>query len=233
MNNVDEASRTRDGGGRPRGASLRVALLSNRALCTACLRILLRECDEEIDTVELRSAVDWTATTGIGVGLQTLFSPQPSDLSGVARAVQALGSIPLVVLVDHGDPEIVNQLLELGVRGVLSFDLDAPVVAAALRLVNAGGVYVPPRPGGRGAPDAPTAQGVGDPTSQGRLARLSPRERAVLHLLQQSLSNREIAGTLGIAEATVKIHVRNLLRKTQARNRVELALLAARNSFQI
>lgn len=233
MNDVDEASRARERAG-PRGVSpLRVALLSNRTLCTACLRILLRECDEQIDTVELRAAVDWTATTGIGVGLQTLFSPQPSDLSNVAKAVQALGSIPLVVLVDHGDPEIVNHLLALGVRGVLSFDLDAPVVAAALRLVNAGGVYVPPWPGGRTAPDAPTARGTSAATAQGRLARLSPRERAVLHLLQQSLSNREIAGALGIAEATVKIHVRNLLRKTQARNRVELALLAARNSFQI
>jgi two-component system nitrate/nitrite response regulator NarL len=101
-------------------------------------------------------------------------------------------------------------------------------VAAALRLVNAGGIYVPAQQPGAGT--ATVASATHGLPAKGRLDQLSPRERAVLDLLRRSLSNREIAETLTIAEATVKIHVRNLLRKTRARNRVELALLAARSS---
>jgi DNA-binding NarL/FixJ family response regulator len=150
-------------------------------------------------------------------------------LSEVSDAARALGGVPLVVLIDRSEPQIVNQLVSLGARGVLTFDLGIKVIAAALRLVTAGGVYIPPQFSGR-----PTAQAaaptVPAPVSAEAtlLHQLSPRERAVLDLLRRSLSNREIATTLGIAEATVKIHVRNLLRKTRARNRVELALLAAR-----
>jgi DNA-binding NarL/FixJ family response regulator len=128
------------------------------------------------------------------------------------------------VLLDRSEAPIVQRL---GTRGVLTLDLDIKVVAPALHLVAAGGLYLPPQPGGYGSADMGFAAAASEPAGL-RPRGLSPRERAVLDLLPRSLSNREIAAALGIAEATVKIHMRNLLRKTRARNRVELALLAAR-----
>lgn len=207
----------------------RIALLGDRALCSASLKALLRECDTAFTMDDVRSAFDLQQRKPADIAMLPLLSPQPGMLAEVARTIRALDSVPLVLLVDRGDPQIVDQLVGLGVRGVLTLDVDAKVVAAALRLVIAGGTYVPPPPAQHRAVP-PTMLRPPREAAGGRLDRLSPRERAVLGLLHQSLSNREIAGTLGIAEATVKIHVRNLLRKTNARNRVELALLAARGA---
>lgn len=212
----------------PSLSPLHVALLGDRTLCSAFLRLLLRESDESISTVDVASGLARLPRDGVNVAVLPLLSPQASTLSEVSETAAALGRIPLVVLIDRGDPQIIDQLVSRGVRGVLTFDVEVPVVAAALRLVNAGGIYVPAQRSG--ATPAPSAFASHDMPAMGRLDRLSPRERAVLDLLQRSLSNREIAETLTIAEATVKIHVRNLLRKTRARNRVELALLAARSS---
>ena len=103
-------------------------------------------------------------------------------------------------------------------------DLGGQVMVAALRLVAAGGIYAPPTLGPRG-PGSRTRAGSSFP---GRpTLRLSQREAEVLRLIERCRSNREIAQELGLAEATVKIHVSNLLRKTGSRNRAELALLAA------
>jgi two-component system nitrate/nitrite response regulator NarL len=215
---------------RPHDAqTLRVAVLGDRALCSACLRILLRECDDRIIATDAASGAELLHDV-TDVAILPLLCPHVTTLSEVSDTARALGGVPLVVLIDRSEPQIVNQLVSLGARGVLTFDLGIKVIAAALRLVTAGGVYIPPQFSGR-PPAHAAAPAVSAPvaTEATPLHRLSPRERAVLDLLRRSLSNREIATTLGIAEATVKIHVRNLLRKTRARNRVELALLAARS----
>lgn len=211
--------------------TLRVAILGHRALCSACLRVLLRECDERIVAIDAASGAELAAHDVTDVAILPLICPHATTLSEVGETARALSGVPLVVLIDRSEPQIVNQLMSLGARGVLTFDLGIKVIAAALRLVTAGGIYVPPQPAGRPpARVAIPAETAGMPASDegAALRHVSPRERAVLDLLRRSLSNREIAATLGIAEATVKIHVRNLLRKTRARNRVELALLADR-----
>lgn len=206
-----------------------IALLGNRSLCSACLKALLRECDDAFTMDDVRSASDVRRENAADVALLPLLNPQPGMLAEVARMIRTLDPVPLVLLVDRGDPHIVDQVVGLGARGVLTLDADIRIVAAALRLVIAGGIYIPASPA-RHAALTPTAPRHAGEAEGDRLDRLSPRERAVLDLLRQSLSNREIAGKLGIAEATVKIHIRNLLRKTNARNRVELALLSARGT---
>lgn len=206
-----------------------IALLGDRPLCSACLKALLRECDDAFTMHDVRSASDVQREKPADVAVLPLLFPQPGMLAEVARMIRTLDPVPLVLLVDRGDPHIVDELVGLGARGVLTLDADVRIVAAALRLIIAGGIYIPPPPARHATPAPATPHRAGG-AEEGRLDRLSPRERAVLDLLRQSLSNREIAGTLGIAEATVKIHVRNLLRKTNARNRVELALLSARGT---
>ncbi len=60
---------------------------------------------------------------------------------------------------------------------------------------------------------------------------LTPREQQVLVHLASGASNKEIARDLNIAEVTVKLHVRQILRKISARNRSEAASIAARAGF--
>ena len=61
-----------------------------------------------------------------------------------------------------------------------------------------------------------------------RASGLSAREISVLHRLRDGLSNKEIARALGITEATVKVHVKAILRKAQVRNRTQVAIWASR-----
>jgi ATP/maltotriose-dependent transcriptional regulator MalT len=67
-----------------------------------------------------------------------------------------------------------------------------------------------------------------DALALGEQQNLSPREREVFALLANARSNKDIASELFISEATVKVHVRNILRKLGVRNRTEAAVLAAR-----
>ena len=74
---------------------------------------------------------------------------------------------------------------------------------------------------------------IGAAPGQAHFPHLSAREQSVLNYLSQGMSNKEIARALQIADATVKVHVKALLRKSRTRNRTEAATLALRGTIRI
>ena len=98
----------------------------------------------------------------------------------------------------------------------------------ALQMIIAGQIYVPPVLAHGAAADPATlpAAGSGDP-GRDALARLTQRQRDVLHELISGRSNKEIARHLGLGEGTVKIHVAALLRALQLPNRAAAAAFGA------
>jgi len=133
----------------------------------------------------------------------------------------------VVVLSDRNDVENVNEALTCGVWGYIPTSVEAEVAFAALRLINAGGTYVPaqertPR----------TAKlGIGVESQRPRLSDeldLTPRELSVLDLLREGKPNKLIAAGLSMEESTVKVHVRNILKKLHAANRTQAASVANR-----
>jgi|SRR6516164_8784509 len=133
----------------------------------------------------------------------------------------------VVVLSDRNDVENVNEALTCGVWGYIPTLVEAEVAFAALRLINAGGTYVPaqertPR----------TAKlGIGVESQRPRLSDeldLTPRELSVLDLLREGKPNKLIAAGLSMEESTVKVHVRNILKKLHAANRTQAASVANR-----
>ncbi|MBV8457986.1 MAG: response regulator transcription factor [Acetobacteraceae bacterium] len=143
-----------------------------------------------------------------------------------------LASVPLIVLSANDDAEEASELLASGVRGYLPTSANPEIAFAAVRLVYAGGTYIPEhlfrkivhREAPRPSPH--TIRRVDLPT----VADLTPREGMVAALLRDGKPNKVIAAELKMQESTVKVHVRNIMRKLRARNRTQAAL-AASNMF--
>lgn len=152
--------------------------------------------------------------------LLDIHMPGMCGVDGVRRLRQSHPLQRIVVASGDDDPQVIRQVLALGVAGFLPKADNANALMQALRLVLAGGTYLPAyalgdfRPGQ--APPKADASG------------LTPRQRQVLLLLMQGEPNKLIARALGLTEGTVKIHVAAILRTLQVRNRTE-AVVVARN----
>jgi len=132
-----------------------------------------------------------------------------------------------VVLADRNDVGEVNRALAHGVRGYIPTSVEWEVVVAALRLISAGGTFVPAdalRSTAAKSGDQPEGEGRG---RSGELD-LTPRELSVIDLLREGKPNKLIGRELEMQESTVKVHVRNILKKLNARNRTHAALVANR-----
>jgi DNA-binding NarL/FixJ family response regulator len=132
-----------------------------------------------------------------------------------------------VVLADRNDVAEVNRALTHGVRGYIPTSVEWEVAVAALRLISAGGIFVPAdafRSTAAKLDDQP--EGERQRRSDGR--DLTPRELSVIDLLREGKPNKVIAARLDMQENTVKVHVRNILKKLNAANRTHAAIVANR-----
>ncbi len=134
--------------------------------------------------------------------------------------------IPIVLLSDREDPESMAAALRVGVRGYLPTSMEPNIARQVLALVLAGGSYAPPglllATETVGSPRAPVSAAAS--TTRSWLDNLTPRQREVLTLLGQGRPNKVIAQRLCMCESTVKVHVRQIMRKLGASNRTEVAL---------
>jgi DNA-binding NarL/FixJ family response regulator len=128
----------------------------------------------------------------------------------------------IIVVADEDAADQVVAALDEGARGYVLTSATLSEVMAAIRLVRAGGVFVPAS--SLMAARRPAAgTGAAKPT---RGSALTPRQGAVLKALSHGKPNKILAYELGMAESTVKVHVRNIMRKFGATNRTHLAFLA-------
>jgi DNA-binding NarL/FixJ family response regulator len=111
--------------------------------------------------------------------------------------------------------------LAQGANGYISMSAGFDVFVQALRFVGAGGTYVPAqcllaaRHSAAATPEQPTASGI------------TSRELAVIQAIRQGKPNKVIAYELNMCESTVKVHVRHIMKKLQARNRTDVAIKGA------
>jgi DNA-binding NarL/FixJ family response regulator len=143
------------------------------------------------------------------------------DTSWDAAIRERFGDVPIIVLSDATtalDPQTIREALKCGVRGFISTrTFEVKTVSAAIRFVTAGGVFAPV--------DLLLADDERSTTDRQDTAPpdglLTPRQTTVLSLLQQGKANKIIAYELGMSESTVKVHIRNIMRKIGATNRTQ------------
>jgi DNA-binding NarL/FixJ family response regulator len=134
--------------------------------------------------------------------------------------------VPVLVFSGDAALDYITMAFECGARGYVTKTSSMSVVDSAIRLVLAGGTYVPP--------DAVRLLSGGSPatgpelsTDAGRRIQLSPRQEQVFQLLLQGMPNKVIAARLDMAEGTAKAHLNTVFRVLGVRTRVE-AILRAR-----
>ena len=148
---------------------------------------------------------------------------ETQDMDAIAAVRQSLQA-PLIVLSDAEDaqqPQAVRDILRQGAQGFIpTRTMGIPMIVAAIRFVKAGGTFAPLDLLLSARPDAKREPAAAEPN------RLTTRQVMVLEHLQQGKANKIIAHELGMSESTVKVHVRNIMRKMGATNRTQAAYKA-------
>lgn len=130
--------------------------------------------------------------------------------------------VPLALVSDHDDRAEVTAAFRHGARGFIPSSLEPDLARQAFGFILAGGTFFPPHILDRPAGDGAEAGG----RRSGQAASLTPRQLDVLALLREGKSNKLIARDLSMCESTVKVHVRQIMRKLGAANRTQAALSA-------
>ena len=150
--------------------------------------------------------------------------PGMNGTGGVARAKRRCGDVPIIVLSGNISQEDAQEAVRNGAGGVISKDLSAEILIAAIRRILGGEKFVT-----SSAWMAAEAPGSAEQESGERRwlsYGLTPREVEVLKLLCRGLADKAIARELGIAAITVRLHLHNAFRKLGARNRVDAVRIA-------
>ena len=142
--------------------------------------------------------------------------PGMMGLDGLARALAANGGKGVAILSGSAPARTAQEALDAGAIGFIPKTMGAQSLLNAVRFMSAGEIYVPV--------DLMREESAASthPLAQ----KLSPRELEVLNGLCRGLSNKEIARELDLQEVTIKLHVRTLCRKLDAKNRTQAALTA-------
>lgn len=148
------------------------------------------------------------------------------DLSGTQalRQVQALfEGTPVVLVSGESDPRRIREVIELGAAGFVPKSVSEREMQAALQVVLARGVYLPPMALLEAEAEPVALDDVLAPENLEEFlsAELSPRQRQVLSLALRGTPNKVIGRKLGIAEGTVKLHLAMVYRALGVRNRTE------------
>lgn len=136
---------------------------------------------------------------------------------GVAEIMRRAPDTRVLIVTGTQDDPLMLALLDDGVAGFISKSANIAVITAAIDLVMAGGRYLPPRLAELAAVNPPT-----DKPQQ----RLSPRQLAVLRLIGDGETNKDIARELAISPATVKVHIAQAMAALGAVNRTDAAMKA-------
>ncbi|MFS4579950.1 response regulator transcription factor [Phaeobacter sp. C3_T13_0] len=142
--------------------------------------------------------------------------PGMQGLDGLNTALKANGGKGVAIISGSAPTRTAQEALDAGAIGFIPKTMGAQSLLNAVRFMSAGEIYVPVELMRKEA-EAPV-----HPLAE----KLSPRELEVLDGLCRGLSNKEIARELELQEVTIKLHVRTLCRKLEAKNRTQAALTA-------
>lgn len=208
-----------------------IVLIEPRRLLGQCLSLALYSVDQATIFKVYSSVSEWKASPdAASTALVIISTPDQSEEAGsgfdikkeLAELKACKPAMKFAILSDRESPKHVLNAMQSGAQGYIPTSLSIEVIAQILQLMKFGGTFVPANSlmTMAGTPSANlTPQASDNPifTSQ--------RQLMVARALRKGAPNKVIAYQLNMCESTVKVHVRNIMKKLKAKNRTEVALL--------
>jgi DNA-binding NarL/FixJ family response regulator len=213
---------------RPQSTRPYIVVIHQRAFIRECFVRCLEASYAGHDVVALESVTAWRdfedeARVSPTVIVYFVEGRDPSNFAGLDVLEEIAAEAPVLIVSDTDDVNDVVRAFKSGVRGYIPTSLSFNVVVEVVRLIQAGGTYLP-------ANFALQEKRSGEASKANDL--LTERQLMVVGALCQGMANKQIAYKLSMSEHTVKVHLRHIMRKLNARNRTEVAILSKSFNFR-
>ncbi|MFG2982778.1 response regulator [Streptomyces sp. NPDC048258] len=209
---------------------IRVVIADDEPLIRAGIRMILTSApDIEVvaEAANGREAVDLARAHAPDVVLLDIQMPVMDGLTALGELGRAVPEVRALILTTFGEKENVLRALGQGGAGFLLKDSAPGELIGAVRAAAAGDAYLSPSATRHVVDQLASGKAVArGEEARRQVAALSERERGVLALLGEGLSNADAGRRLHMSEATVKTYVSRILAKLDCENRVQAALLA-------
>ncbi|WP_248959576.1 response regulator transcription factor [Sphaerisporangium perillae] len=211
-------------------APIKVLLADDEGLVRSGFKVLL-ELEDDITVVGEATngaeAVERARATRPNVVLMDIRMPKLDGIQATAQIAETHGleQVRVLILTTYDTDEYVFDALQAGASGFLLKDAGPAELLQAIRVIAAGDALLAPRITRRLIGQF-TAQRTAARAAEERLAVLTQREREVLALVGQGLSNHEIGAELFLSPATARTHVSRAMAKLGARDRAQLVVVA-------
>lgn len=200
---------------------MRMLLADDHELFREAVSAMVRsEGAVEVVTVsDLASALSALAASRFDLVLLDYRMPGMNGLEGLDQMIAAADKVPVGLISGTIRRDLAEQALERGAAGYVPKTIGVQAMVDAVKQMAMGVIY------------APLSLLDAEPAVSGALEELTRREREVLAGICAGKSNKEIARDLDVQEVTVKLHVKTLSRKLNARNRTHAAMIARDNGL--
>jgi len=226
VSHVEESGSIRSNAAPQSNASLRISIIDPRALGGEVIKLALHSMSDQFRCETYADVDGWRASSrrpSDAAIILLIIGAADADDPGLIEDLQSLhqdfSQIPAIVIGEIETPSQVAKILGYGVRGYIPTSLNLTVAVGAISLVLAGGLFVP----AHSLLISQQERGSASQASASAARLLTERQAAVAEALSRGKANKVIAYELNLCESTVKVHVRSIMKKLQARNRTEAA----------
>ncbi len=196
----------------------RLVIIDDHEALREGLAVLLRQGGMEVvaAAANVAAGLDVVDHAEPDVAIVDIRLPDGSGIDLTRELLERTPELGVILYTGDSDFELLYDGLDSGARGYALKAGSIDELLSAVERVAGGGTYVDPR----------LDRVLLSEHATSRLPNLSPREREIMHLMAEGGTAQDVGAQLGVSVETVRTHVRNVIRKLQARNRVHAIAIA-------
>jgi len=211
---------------------MNILLADDHVLFRSGMRYILSEMGADVVIQEVGSGqelVEAARAQSYDLILMDMLMPGMNQCDVITTIKELHPRLPIVIVSMLDSPSVIRSAVAAGASGFIPKTSTSEIMTEAIRLVLAGGVYLPPAV--LVAEDDVRPDEESGPAGISSDTHLTRQQRAVLAELSLGKSNKEIAQSLSISEATVKVHLAAIMRTLKVRNRTQVVLAAKQHNL--